>query len=150
MIQTKIINTMSEFVEYTQIVSLLKEQMAYIGTPKTSEEIKQTIKLMFQTDHTNLMILENNGLLYGFVFFNIAIGLQSSGKYLWLNEMHINSQYRGKGYGTMLFNGLKEWAKENNVVRIMGIVDNVDPRTRDFYLKQGTDIHTEEILSIIL
>lgn len=150
MIQTKMINTMSEFFEYTQIVTLLKEQMDYIGTPKTSEEIKQTIKLMFDTDHTNLMVLENNGLLYGFVFFNIAIGLQSSGKYLWLNEMHINKQYRGKGYGTMLFNGLKEWAEENNVVRIMGIVDNVDPRTREFYIKQGTEVYTEEILSIKL
>ncbi len=150
MISTKLVNTYEEFFEYTQIVSLLKEQMAYIGTPKSREDIKQTIKLMFKTENTNLMVLENNGRLYGFVFFNVAIGLQSSGKYLWLNEMHINSLYRGKGYGTMLFDGLKQWARENGVVRIMGIVDNADPRTRQFYEKQGTDIHKEEILSIIL
>ena len=47
MIQTKIINNMTEFSDYTQIVSLLKEQMEYIGTPKTRENIKDTIKLMF-------------------------------------------------------------------------------------------------------
>ena len=141
---------MSEFFEYTQIVTLLKEQMEYIGSPKTNEEIKRTIRLMFETDHAKLMVLENNGLLIGFVFFNVSIGLQSSGKYLWLNEMHINSQYRGKGYGTILFNGLKEWAKENEIVRIMGIVDNVDPRTRKFYVKQGTEVYNEEILSIKL
>lgn len=150
MIQTKIINNMTEFLDYTQIVSLLKEQMDYIGTPKTREEIKATIRLMFDTEHTNLMVLEKHGHLYGFVFFNVAIGLQSSGKYLWLNEMHIHEQYRGKGYGTMLFNGLKEWAKDNGVGRIMGIVDNVDPRTRQFYLNQGTDVNKEEILSIYL
>ena len=150
MIQTKIINNMTEFSDYTQIVSLLKEQMEYIGTPKTRENIKDTIKLMFKTDHTNLMVLENNGHLYGFVFFNVAIGLQSSGKYLWLNEMHIHSAYRGKGYGTMLFDGLKAWAKDNGVCRIMGIIDNVDSRTRDFYLKQGTEVYKEEILSIEL
>jgi len=150
MIQTKLINTITEFFEYTQIVTLLKQQMEHIGTPKSNEEIKETIKLMFETDHTYLMVLENKGLLLGFVFFNVAIGLQSSGKYLWLNEMHINEQFRGKGYGTMLFNGLKEWAKENNVVRIMGIVDHVDPRTRQFYLNQGTEISNEEILSIRL
>lgn len=150
MIQTKIINNMSEFTDYTQIVTLLKEQMEFIGTPKTREDIKLTIKLMFDTKYAYLMVLENNGYLYGFVFFNIAIGLQSSGKYLWLNEMHIHSQYRGKGYGTMLFNGLKEWAKENDVIRIMGIVDNVDPRTRHFYFKQGTEVYTEEIFSLIL
>ena len=150
MIQTKIVNNMSEFFEYTQIVTLLKEQMEYIGTPKTNEEIKATIRLMFETEHAKLMVLENNGLLIGFVFFNVAIGLQSSGKYLWLNEMHINSQFRGKGYGTILFQGLKEWAVENDIVRIMGIVDNVDPRTRQFYLKQGTEVYNEEILSIKL
>jgi GNAT superfamily N-acetyltransferase len=150
MIQTKLINTISEFFEYTQIVTLLKQQMEHIGTPKSNEEIKETIKLMFDTDSAFLMVLENNGLLLGFVFFNVAIGLQSSGKYLWLNEMHINEQFRGKGYGTMLFNGLKKWAKENNIVRIMGIVDNVDPRTRKFYLNQGTEITKEEILSIRL
>jgi len=124
--------------------------MEYIGTPKTGEEIKATIRMMFKTENTKLMVLENNGLLYGFVFFNIAIGLQSSGKYLWLNEMHINSQYRGKGYGTMLFDGLKAWAKEQDIKRIMGIVDNVDPRTRQFYIKQGTEVFEEEILSIKL
>jgi len=150
MIQTKMITNMSEFIDYTQIVSLLKEQMEYIGTPKTGEEIKATIRMMFKTENTKLMVLENNGLLYGFVFFNIAIGLQSSGKYLWLNEMHINSQYRGKGYGTMLFDGLKAWAKEQDIKRIMGIVDNVDPRTRQFYIKQGTEVFEEEILSIKL
>lgn len=150
MIQTKLINTMSEFIEYTQIITLLKQQMQHIGTPKSNEEIKETIKLMFETDRTYLMVIENNGLLIGFVFFNVAIGLQSSGKYLWLNEMHINEQFRGKGYGSMLFKDLMKWAKENNIVRIMGIVDNVDPRTRQFYLKQGTEILKEEILSIKL
>jgi len=150
MIQTKIIHNMTEFLDYTQIVSLLKKQMEYIGTPKTRTDIKETIKQMFDSDHAYLMVLENNGYLYGFAFFNLAIGLQSSGKYLWLNEMHIHSQYRGKGYGTMLFDGLKTWAKDNGVMRIMGIVDNVDSRTKAFYIKQGTEVYQEDILSIKL
>lgn len=94
------------------------------------------------------MVLENNGVLIGFVFFNISIGLQSSGKYLWLNEMHINKQYRGMGYGTLLFNDLKAFAKSQNIVRIMGIVDQIDERTRHFYIKQGTSVSQEEIFSI--
>lgn len=150
MIQTKIIHNMTEFLDYTQIVSLMKEQMEYIGSPKTRKDIKETIKQMFDSDHAYLMVLENNGYLYGFVFFNVAIGLQSSGKYLWLNEMHIHSQYRGKGYGTLLFDGLKKWAKDNGVLRIMGIIDRVDPRTKSFYIKQGTETYEEDIMSIKL
>mgnify|MGYP000866443908 FL=1 len=75
MIQTKIIHNMTEFLDYTQIVSLLKKQMEYIGTPKTRTDIKETIKQMFDSDHAYLMVLENNGYLYGFAFFNLAIGL---------------------------------------------------------------------------
>jgi hypothetical protein len=42
---------MEEFLNYTQVVSLLKEQMDYINTPKTNDDIKQTIKLMFDTSY---------------------------------------------------------------------------------------------------
>jgi GNAT superfamily N-acetyltransferase len=139
-----------EFLEYTQIVSLLKDQMEYIKTPKSSTEIKETIKLMFETEHAKLMVIEDNGLLLGFVFFNISIGLQSGGKYIWLNEMHIHHMYRGMAYGSILFNELKKWAKSEGILRIMGIVDSFDERTRDFYIKQGTEVYKEDIFSVKL
>lgn len=150
MYEVVMINNMTEFLEYTQIVSLLKDQMEYIGTPKSSEEIKQTIKLMFTTDYAKLMVLSNHSMLIGFVFFNISIGLQSGGKYLWINEMHIHKHFRGQGYGTILFGELKNWASKNNVLRIMGIVDDIDKRTKNFYVKQGTEIIREDILSLKL
>lgn len=150
MVKVELINNMTEFVEYTQIVSLLKDQMEYIKTPKTNEEIKATIKMMFQSEMAKLMVIEDNGLLIGFVFFNVAIGLQSGGKYLWLNEMHIHKYYRGQGYGTILFDELKKWAKENDIKRVMGIIDDIDPRTKEFYQKRGTEIYSEDIFSIKL
>lgn len=148
--EISLINNMTEFLEFTQIISLLKDQMEYIGTPKTNEELKETIKLMFQTEYAKLMVLSENSRLIGFVFFNIDIGLQSSGKYIWLNEMHIHKSKRGQGYGSILFDELKTWAKAQGIKRIMGMVDQIDKRTKDFYLKQGTEVHTEEILSIKL
>lgn len=150
MVKVELINNMTEFVEYTQIVSLLKDQMEYIKTPKTNEEIKSTIKMMFQSEMAKLMVIEDNGLLIGFVFFNVAIGLQSGGKYLWLNEMHIHQYYRGQGYGTILFNELKKWAKEHDIKRVMGIIDDIDPRTKKFYQKRGTETYSEDIFSIKL
>ena len=150
MIEVKIVNNMTEFLEYTQIISLIKDQMDYIKTPKTNEEIKETIKMMFNSDSAYLMVVSDSGLLIGFAYFNIAIGLQSSGKYMWLNEMHIRDHYRGKGYGTELFKGLVDWAKENDIVRMMGIVDDTDSKTKDFYIKKGTDVYPEDIFSIKL
>ena len=145
-----LINNMEEFLEYTQIISLLKEQLEYIKSPKTSDDIRKTIELMFKSDMAKLMVISSHSVLLGFVFFNINIGLQSSGKYLWINEMHVHKSYRGKGYGTILFEALKDWAKENNILNIMGIVDDFDERTRNFYLKQDTHIHPEEVFSLKL
>lgn len=148
MYEISLITNMTEFLEFTQIVSLMKDQMEYIDTPKTNEEIKETIKLMFETDYAKLMVISEYGRLIGFAFFNVCIGLQSSGRYLWLNEMHIHKSKRGHGHGTILLESLKNYAKENNIHKIMGIVDQVDERTKDFYLKQDADISDEKILSI--
>ncbi len=147
MIKVDMINNESEFLEHTQIIKLLKDQMEYIGSPKTNQEIMNTIRLSFQTQNTKLMVINDNGHVLGFCFFNISIGMESNGKYLWLNEMHIHSEYRGKGYGTLLFNELTNWCKDNNIVKIMGIVEESEVRTLDFYKKQGVTVNKEIIFS---
>jgi GNAT superfamily N-acetyltransferase len=139
---------MTEFLEYNQIISLLKDQMKYIGSPKTNKELSSTIKLALKTDSSELMVISESGHIIGFSFFNICIGMESAGKYLWINEMHIHENYRSKGYGKILFSEMKKWCIENNVVRIMGMADNSEVRTLDFYRAQGADIYSQDIISM--
>lgn len=150
MVEVNLIHNETEFLEHTQIIKLLQDQMEYIGAPKTNQELINTIRKAFKSTHAKLMVISNNGHVIGFCFFNVSIGMESAGKYIWLNEMHIHSEYRGKGYGTQLFNELKEWCKENNVKKIMGMIEESEIDTRRFYEQQNTSISKQDIFSIKL
>jgi GNAT superfamily N-acetyltransferase len=139
---------MEEFLEHTQIISLLKDQMEYIGSPKTVEQISRTVKQVIKNENSYLMVISDVGHIIGFVFFNVCIGMESAGKYLWLNEMHIHRNYRSKGYGAILFNAMKVWCNENDILRIMGMADEKEERTLSFYKKQGAEIYNQSIISM--
>lgn len=141
---------MDEFLETTQIISLLKDQMEYIGSPKTNEQLLKTIQLSFKNDNAKLLVISDNSHVIGFAFFNICIGMESAGKYLWLNEMHIHKNYRSRGYGKILYDAMKKWCKENHVVRIMGMADESEVRTKNFYSRQGAKIYSQDIISYYL
>lgn len=141
---------MTDFLDYNHLIHLVQDQMNYIGAPKTNEQIVQTVRLALSNENAHLMIISDNGYPVGFIFFNVSIGMESGGKYAWLNEMHVHSEYRGKGYGSQLFDGLKSWCKEQNVLRIMGMADESEKRTLRFYQKQGCNTYSQEIFSLYL
>ncbi len=150
MYEVSFVNNMTEFLDYNQIVSLLQAQMDYIGSPKTPEQIMKTIYMTFESDNSKLMVISEYGHVIGFCFFNVCIGMESAGKYIWLNEMHIHKNYRSKGYGAILFDEMKKWCLENNIVRIMGIVEENEKRTAKFYKSQGAEIYPSNIISMKL
>lgn len=147
MYEVKFVNSMEEFMDTTQIVSLLKDQMEYIGSPKTNEQLLKTIQLAFKHDNAHLLVISDNSHVIGFAFFNICIGMESAGKYLWLNEMHIHQNYRSRGYGKILFEEMIKWCEKNDVVRVMGMADESEVRTKNFYSKNGADIYSQDIIS---
>ena len=106
------------------------------------------INMSFKNECSKLMVLSEMGHVIGFAFFNICVGMESAGKYLWFNEMHIHENYRSKGYGAILFQEMKKWCEENNVVRIMGMCDESEVRTANFYRKQGAELYPQEIISL--
>ena len=104
--------------------------------------------MAFKTEHAKLMVLSEFSHIIGFAFFNISIGMESAGKYIWLNEMHIHKSYRSKGYGKVLLDELKKWCRENNIKRIMGMANDTDLRTLKFYKSNDADIYPQQILSM--
>ena len=147
MTEVKFISTMEEFLEYNQIIKLLEDQMEFIGSPKTNHQIMETFKLAFGSETAKLMILHQSGHPIGFMFFNVSIGMESAGKYIWLNEMHIHKEYRGKGYGTVLFEHLKSWCRSEGIKRIIGLTDEENIRTINFYHKQGCTTYPQQVFS---
>lgn len=145
-----VIHNMSDFLEINQIIKLVQDQMDYIGSPKTNEQIMSIFKLAFASETAKLIVISETGHPVGFVFFNIAIGMESAGKYAWINEMHIHKEYRNKGYGSLLFEGLRKWCLEHDVVRIMGMADDTEEKTLNFYRNQQCKTYPQQIFSTYL
>ena len=150
MIEVNFINNMTEFLDANQIILLLKDQMEYIGSPKTNEQLMKTIQLAFQNENSKLLVINENSHVIGFAFFNICIGMESAGKYLWLNEMHIHKNYRSRGYGKILMEELLKWCEENEILRVMAMMDESEVRTKKFYQKFNFDIYAQDIISLKL
>lgn len=148
MYEVVFVKNMSEFLEHTQIISLLQDQMEYIGSPKTNTQLLDTFKLVFEAPNSHLMVIKEHGHIVGFAYYNVCIGMESAGKYLWLNEMHVHKDYRSKGIGALLIKEIKQWCKENNVVRLMGVAEHSEIRTKKFYEKQGAEITSQDIISL--
>lgn len=147
MAQVNVISNESEFLEHNQIILLLKDQMEYIGSPKTNQEIMNTLRLAFKSENAKLMVISDQGHVIGFCFFNVSIGMESAGYYVWLNEMHIHKEYRNQGYGTQLYQALVDWCKENKILRIMGMMDESEKQTIRFYQQQKSQIYNQQIFS---
>lgn len=150
MYEIEFVNTMNDFLEHTQIISLLQDQMDYINSPKTNTELLETFKLVFAEDNAHLVVISEQSNIVGFAYFNVCIGMKSAGKYLWLNEIHIHKEYRFRGIGKLLVAELKKWSKVNQVVRIMGIADHNDVKSQDFYKGQGAEIRNQDLFSMDL
>ncbi len=148
MYDVSFVKNMEEFLEHTQIISLLQDQMEYIDSPKTNDELLKTFKLVFKEPNAHLVVISENGHVVGFAFFNICVGMESAGKYLWLNEMHVHKDYRSRGIGGILFNEIKKWCLNNDVVRLMGVAEGTEVRTKQFYKNHGAEIYSQDIISI--
>lgn len=145
-----VIRNMEEFLEYNQLIQLVQDQMEFIGHPKTNKQVMETFALALNHEGAHLIVLSEQSHPVGFVFFNVAIGMESAGKYVWLNEMHIHKEYRNKGFGTKLFDALKDWCEAEGVLRIMGMADETERDTLRFYRRQGCDTYPQEIFSLYL
>lgn len=147
MYEIKFVETMNEFLEHTQIISLLQDQMVYIKSPKTNDQLLATFKMVFESPNSHLVVISEQGHIVGFAFFNICIGMESAGKYIWLNEMHVHKDYRSRGIGSLLYKYILTWARNQNIVRLMGMAMDDEIRTKEFYKREGAEIYSADIIS---
>lgn len=67
---------------------------------------------------SKIMIAEEDGNVLGMALVNIGINLRTGGKYIWLNELYVDTDYRNQGIGRKLLLYIIYWAENEQIKTI--------------------------------
>ncbi len=100
-------------------------------------------KTLFVEKLAKVLIAEENGNPVGFALFYNSYSTFQGKANLFLEDLFIYPEFRGKGYGKMLLSFLAKIAKERNYSRIDWWCLNWNLPSIEFYEKMGA-IHQKE------
>ncbi len=100
------------------------------------EELRENI---FNQEYSHVIIAEEEGKPVGFAlyFFNFSTFVGKPG--LYLEDLFVEPEYRGKGYGKKLFQELAVIARDRNCGRMEWSVLNWNTPAIDFYKALGAN-----------
>ncbi len=78
-------------------IDLLYLQMKAIGDKKSRSHIETALKISLSSSNTHTLIAVQDKKIVGICFFNVCVGIQSGGKYIWINEIFVLENYRNSG-----------------------------------------------------
>ena len=135
----------AEFKDIDKILDLLKQvclvhhkgrpDIFKIGTKYNEAELKELIP-----DDNNPIFVYDDGNVLGYAFCNI---IKNGGnvltdiKTLYIDDLCVDENQRGKGVGKALYKYVKEYAKENGIYNITLNVWDCNPSAKKFYESLG-------------
>jgi GNAT superfamily N-acetyltransferase len=124
-----------------KLIDLLDQQMHDIDAAKDKSEIRHTVKNALKPESRALFFLakERNSPV-GAAFVNIGSGIQSGGDYIWINEIQILPQHRGRGYGSKLLNHVLEWASKNSMQSVISVTDIDNSASQALFRSAGFEM----------
>ena len=109
--------------DITAISELYREQFREMSKliPDFIKEGDQSVEFLEKTisnDDSDILVYENDGTVVGFILLQAKVrpdfDFMIPGKYCYIMDVIVTESSRGKGFGTMLMNSAKNWAKEQN------------------------------------
>ncbi|MDL2310781.1 GNAT family N-acetyltransferase [Peptostreptococcaceae bacterium OttesenSCG-928-C18] len=120
------------------ILGFIKELADY---EKMTDDVVATEELIeehvFDKERVEVLIAEENNIPIGFClfFYNFSTFVGRSGIYL--EDIYLKPNYRGKGYGKIIFKELAKIAVERNCGRMEWVCLDWNKPSIDFYKKMG-------------
>jgi GNAT superfamily N-acetyltransferase len=118
------------------ILTFIKELAEYEGLLSevvATEELLQD--QLFIKNNAFVVFVMSDNIEVGFALFfkNFSTFLGKAGIYL--EDLYVKPNYRGKGFGKEIFKFLGEYAIEHNIERIDWWSQDLNKKANDFYLK---------------
>ena len=98
---------------------LFMQQISVSHTEDSFEKAMRAINLSIAPhSQSRLVVAELDGCLLGLALLNIGISLKIGTRYLWLNELYVDHNYRNKGIGKKLLLYIIHWAEQEDIKAI--------------------------------
>lgn len=132
----------AEETDYGQLIDLFKEFALFEKLP---EKMTNTVdKMIVEKEFFNCYVAETTDKkIVGYVTFFFCY-YTWSGKSLYMDDLYVKPDYRGKGLGTMLINKVISFAKDSNCNKLRWQVSNWNKPAIDFYKNLGAEINETE------
>lgn len=113
----------------------------------TADDMKHRIE-QWERSGSLFLLLENKGELVGFI--SALRGEPRRIRHSAYLVIGILKDYRGNGYGAMLFQKMEQWARENSITRLELTVMTENEQARHLYEKMGFYIEGKKERSMIV
>lgn len=121
--------------DFPAFLSILYEGALFDGSPKSA--VKNSVEQMEkEKEYINFFVVEDAGNVVGIAVYSFAY-YTWVGKSLYLEDLYINSDYRGKGIGTQLMVKIFEVAQQENCNRLRWEVEEKNTEAQKFYRQLG-------------
>jgi ribosomal protein S18 acetylase RimI-like enzyme len=144
MLTIEVYNNESPIKNTSAIINLIQKQMESIGSPKTPQQINQTVLNIFKPASRAVLFVgyDSKNIPVVFAFGNVGVGFEAGGDYFWLNELYVDISCRRYGYASALLSFAEKWLKDKGINYIACITGNDNIAAQNMYQKKGFDLST--------
>jgi GNAT superfamily N-acetyltransferase len=132
----------AELADLELILAFIAQKSEFDGSlsgfAATREKLQKT--LFCQSPLVRVLLAEVAGTAVGFAMFYATYSSLLAQPCLWLDDLFVQSQFRGFGVGTALLKSLAQIAESTNCGRIEWTVNAKNAPGVAFYQKQGARI----------
>ncbi len=121
------------------LTELLTELFTLEGdfVPDPVRQTRGLRMLLEQPSRGRIFVLKQNGAILGMINLLFTISTAEGGSVIILEDLIINSDYRGHGLGSRLLEYAMDYAKKKDFKRITLLTDRVNAEAQRFYKRHG-------------
>jgi GNAT superfamily N-acetyltransferase len=128
--------TLDDLPELTELLfELFSQESDFIAN---REKARRGLRLLLeQPSRGRVFVLRSPNKIVGMVNLLITISTAEGGFVLVLEDLIVDKDHRGQGYGTQLLDYAIEFAKKKNFLRITLLKDKPNLKLQEFFARNG-------------
>jgi GNAT superfamily N-acetyltransferase len=122
-----------------ELSAMLGELFAQEGDfrPDKNKQLRGLRLIFEQPSRGRVFVLRRNGAIVGMINLLFTISTAEGGFVMLLEDLVVQTQYQGQGYGNRLLEHAIDFAKKKNFLRITLLTDRPENVAQEFFRRHG-------------